>query len=141
MQTTDRRKGAEVLEFTLILLPMLIIVLVLLDTAWAIFAKSTLQYAVRIANRRGVTITAQQLTNGQCLTDVVKSTVQQNAFGMLKGDRLALIKVNYFQPPAADSDDPVLDVSNRPDGDKPGNIMQAPVHGFSLLPMLPRLFG
>src|SRR5581483_8556983 len=116
MQTDDPRKGAEVLEFTLVLLPLLAMMLVLLDTAWAIYAKSTLQYAVRMATRRGVTVTAQQLKAGQCLTDVVKSAVQQNSFGLLTGDsRLPLIKVNYFKPPKADTTDPVLDVSGQPD--------------------------
>jgi Flp pilus assembly protein TadG len=142
MQTNVRRKGAEILEFTLVLLPLLVIILVLLDTAWAIFAKSSLQYAVRLATRRGVTITAPQLTSGQCLTDVVKSTVQQNSFGMLTGDtKLALIKVNYFKPPAADSTDPVTDVSGQLDGNTPGNIMQVSVQGYSLMPLVPRIFN
>ena len=142
MQTNVRRKGAEVLEFTLVLLPLLAIVMVLLDTSWAIFAKSTLQYSVRQATRRGVTITAAELTTGQCLTDVVKSTVQQNSFGMLTGDsKLALIKVNYFQPPKADSTDPVVDVSTQSDGNTPGNVIQVSVQGFSLLPLVPRLFS
>jgi hypothetical protein len=141
MQSKGPRKGAEVLEFTLILLPLLAMMLVLLDTAWAIYAKSTLQYAVRIATRRGVTITAQQLNTGQCLTDTVKSAVQQNSFGLLTGDsRLPLIKVNYFKPPKADSTDPVLDVSTQSDGNMPGNIMQVSVQGFSLLPLMPRFF-
>jgi Flp pilus assembly protein TadG len=142
MQTGVRQKGAELIEFTLALLPMLVIVLVLLDTAWAIFAKSSLQYAVRMATRRGVTLTAQQLSSGQCLTQVVKSTVQQYSFGMLTGDsNLSLIKVNYFKPPAADSTDPVTDVSAQPDGNTPGNVMQVSVQGFSLLPLAPRLFS
>jgi len=142
MQTDDPRKGAEVLEFTLVLLPLLAMVLVLLDTAWANYAKSTMQYAVRMATRRGVTLTAQQLDRGQCLTDVVKSTVQQNSFGILAGDsKLHLIKVNYFKPPKADSSDPVVDVSSQPDGNMPGNIMQVSVQGYSMLPLMPRLFG
>src|SRR5262249_3240398 len=71
-----------------------------------------------------------------------KSTVQQNSFGMLTGDtRLALIKVNYFKPPAADSIDPVTDVSGQVDGNTPGNIMQVSVQGYSLMPLVPRIFN
>ena len=40
-----RCKGAEILEFTLVLLPMLAMILVLMDTAWAIYVESSLQYA------------------------------------------------------------------------------------------------
>jgi Flp pilus assembly protein TadG len=90
-----RCKGAEVLEFTLVLLPMLAMILVLMDTAWAIYVESSLQYAVRVGVRSGVTITAAQTPKGSCLTDMVKSTVQQNSFGLLSGaSNLALIKVN-----------------------------------------------
>jgi hypothetical protein len=137
-----RRKGAEVLEFTLVLLPMLALTLVLLDTAWAIYAKSTLQYAVRIGVRTGATITAAQTPSGVCLTDVVKDTVQQNAFGLLQGtSSRGLIKVNYFEPPAANSTGPVVDVSSQIDGNTPGNIMQVSVQNYSLIPLLPRIFN
>ena len=41
-----RRRGSEALEFTLVIVPLLAITTVLVDTAWAIFAESTLQRAV-----------------------------------------------------------------------------------------------
>lgn len=135
-------KGAEALEFTLVLLPLLAMILVLLDTAWAIYAKNSLQYAVRIGVRHGVTITASQTPNGTCLTDMVKATVQQNSFGLLSGaSKLPLIKVNYFQPPAANSNGAVTDVSTQNNGNAPGNIMQVSVQNFSLMPLVPRLFS
>lgn len=130
------------MEFTLILLPMLAMILVLMDTAWAIFAKSSLQYAVRIGVRTGITITAAQVAQGSSLTEVVKATVQQNSKGLLAGsDGLKLIKVNYFKPPAADSTDPATDVSGQNNGNAPGNVMQVSVQNFSLVPLMPRLFS
>ncbi len=85
---------------------------VLLDTGWAIFAESTLQRAVRIGVRTGVTLTASQMAAGACLTDTVKGIVQSNAFGLLNGSSgLAKIKVNYFLPPAPNSSSPATDVS------------------------------
>jgi TadE-like protein len=135
-------KGGEALEFTLVLLPLLCMLLVLMDTAWAIYAKSSLQYAVRIGVRYGVTITAAQTPRGSCLTDMVKATVQQNSFGLLTGQsKLDLIKVNYFQPPAADKGGAVTDVSGQSNGNAPGNIMQVSVQNFSLLPLAARLFS
>jgi Flp pilus assembly protein TadG len=41
------RKGAEMIEFTLALLPLLMMIFVLMDASWGMFAKSTLAYAVR----------------------------------------------------------------------------------------------
>jgi Flp pilus assembly protein TadG len=130
------------LEFTLAFLPMLAMVCVLVDTAWAIFAKSTLQRAVRIGVRTGVTLTAAQMAQGACLTDTVKRVVQANAMGLLKGDPgLEKIKVNYFKPPAANSMDPAADVSTQLNGNQPGNIMQVSVRSYSLMPLIPRVFG
>jgi Flp pilus assembly protein TadG len=137
-----RSKGAEPLEFTLVLLPLLAMVTVLVDTSWGVFAKSTLQRAVRIGVRSGITLTSSQMAQGACLTDTVKGIVQSNAMGLLNGTSgLALIKVHYFQPPAAGSSGAVTDVSADSDGDQPGNIMQVSVQNFSLNPLLPRIFN
>jgi Flp pilus assembly protein TadG len=137
-----RSRGAEPLEFTLVLLPMLAMVTVLLDTSWAVYAKSTLQRAVRLGVRTGITLTASQMATGACLTDTVKSTVQANSMGLLHGSSgLALIKVHYFQPPAINSTSAAADVSPNSDGDQPGNIMQVSVQGFSLVPLVPRIFN
>jgi len=140
---TNRRKGAEMLEFTLAFLPMLIMIFVLLDVAWAIFVKSTLQYAVRAGVRKGITITGTQATAaGTCLTQIVKTTVQSNALGLLAGSSgLAKIKVNYLQPPPPGSTAAATDVSTQSNGNQPLNIMQVSVQSFSLKALVPRIFG
>lgn len=113
---------------------------VLADTAWAIWAKATLQRAVRLGVRAGVTLTAQQMANGACLTDTVKGVVQGYAFGLLNGSSgLALIKVNYLQPPAPGSNAAATDVSGQANGDQGGNIMQVSVQNFNLVPLMPRI--
>ena len=124
------------------LLPLLAMVTVLVDTSWAVFAKSTLQRAVRIGVRTGITLTSSQMAQGACLTDTVKGMVQANAMGLLNGSSgLALIKVHYFQPPAAGSTSAATDVSANSNGDQPGNIMQVSVQNYSLIPLLPRIFN
>jgi hypothetical protein len=120
---------------------MLAMVTVLVDTSWAVFAKATLQRAVRIGVRTGITLTASQMATGACLTDTVKSTVQANSMGLLHGSSgLALIKVHYFQPPAPNSTSAATDVSTAANGDQSGNIMQVSVQNYSLIPLLPRIF-
>ena len=137
-----RSRGAEPLEFTLVLLPLLAMITVLLDTSWAVYTKATLQRAVRIGVRVGITLTASQIATGACLTDTVKSTVQANAMGLLHGSSgLALIKVHYFEPPAVNSTSAATDVSADADGDQSGNIMQVSVEGYSLVPLLPRIYN
>jgi Flp pilus assembly protein TadG len=143
MKRRQRQKGAEMLEFTLSFLPMLIMIFVLLDVAWAVFSKATLQYAVRSGVRKGITVTGTQATAaGSCLTAIVKSTVQSNSLGLLRGTGgLAKIKVNYFQPPAPGSTAAATDVSTQSNGNQPLNIMQVSVQGFSLMALVPRIFG
>jgi Flp pilus assembly protein TadG len=134
--------GAETLEFTFVLLPLLATVFVLLNVSWAIFSKSTLQRAVRVGVRHGVTITSAEATGGQCLTDMVKATVQANSLGLLAGTAgLARIKVNYIQPPAPNSNAAAVDVSTQVSGNTPGNIMQVSVQNYSLLPLVPLIFS
>jgi Flp pilus assembly protein TadG len=135
-----KSRGAEIMEFTLIFLPMLAFVTVIADTGYAIWAKATLQRAVRLGVRTGVTLTANQMANGACLTDTVKSIVQANAFGLLSGaSGLALLKVNYLQPPAPGSNAAATDVSNQANGDQGGNIMVVSVQNYSLVALMPRV--
>jgi Flp pilus assembly protein TadG len=136
-----RRKGSQLLEFTLVLLPMLAMVGVVLDMAWAVFVQGTLQWAVRYAAHQGSIMTASSLAQGACLTGTVKSLVQSNSVGLLNGTSgLALIKVNYLQPPTAGSSGASTDVSTTSTGDAPGNIMQVSVQNYSLVPLLPLFF-
>jgi Flp pilus assembly protein TadG len=133
------------MEFCLVLLPFLAMVTALVDGSWAVFAKATLQRAVRLGVRTGVTLTSSQMAQGACLTGTVKGVVQANAMGLLGSGTgssgYALIKVHYFQPPAASSNSAATDVSGNSDGDQPGNIMQVSVQNYSVVPLLPRIFN
>jgi Flp pilus assembly protein TadG len=136
------RRGAEMLEFTLVFLPLLAIFGVTMNTAWAIFAKSTIQRAVRAGVRRGVTLTAGQMTAGACVTDMVRTEVQANSLGILRSDSgRNLIKVRFFQPPLPNATTAATEVTTQTNGNQPGNIMQVSVEGYSLVPIMPRFFN
>ncbi len=132
-----RSKGAEMVEFTLNFLPFMIMIIVIVDTAWAIFAESTLQQAVRMAVRSGVTYTTTQVPSGQNLTTAVKALVQQHSVGLLKGATgLGYVKVNYF-----DGNNPSTDVSAQTWGNTSGNIMQVSVQNYPLSPLMARFWN
>jgi Flp pilus assembly protein TadG len=134
-----RVRGAEIVEFTLVFLPLLAMLTLTADTAWAVFAKATLQRAVRVGVRYGVTMTITD-TSGGCLTPAVKTIVQQNSLGLLNGSAgLAKIQVHYYQPPAEGSTAAVTDVSTLATGNQGGNIMEVSVQNFSLLALMPRI--
>ncbi|MGP8244321.1 MAG: TadE/TadG family type IV pilus assembly protein [Bryobacteraceae bacterium] len=144
-----RSSGSQILEFTFVFLPLLAFTTVLLDTAWAVMAKATIQRAVRMAVRTGITMTASQMTGSACLTDTVKSTVQSYSLGLLNGSTgLSYIKVNYYAPPVSNTA-AVTDVSTCTAtgnscptiADVSGNIMQVSVQGLVVTPLMPRIFG
>jgi len=113
----------------------MVITIVLVDLSWMIFAQATLQQAVRMAVREGVTLTTTTVTGN--LTDTVKAAVQAHAVGFLNGATgKAYIKVNYF-----DQNPPYEDVSAKTWGNNPGNLMQVSVQGYPLVPLMPRFFN
>ena len=143
MIKSRRCRGAEMMEFTLALLPLMMMMFLLLDACWGMFVKGTLAFAAHEGVRVGITITGTQATAaGSDLTTMVKTIVQQQSLGFLNGATgLSKIKVNYYQPPAAGSTAAATDVSTQASGNSPSNIMQVSVQGFSLKPLVPRLFG
>jgi Flp pilus assembly protein TadG len=135
------RRGAEMLEFTLVLLPLLAIVAIIMNTAWVVFARSTLQRACQVGVRTGITLTAGQMASGATLTGTVKSVVQSNSLGLLSGSSgLAKIKIHFFLPPDSTSSLAATDVSGLASGNAPGNIMQVSVERYPLVALMPRIF-
>jgi Flp pilus assembly protein TadG len=86
-----RQKGSEILEMTLVLLPALMFLFLILDVAWAVYTKATLQYAVAQGVRYAVT--SQTIgTMGQRAS--IQTVVQASAFGRLGGTSGAATGVN-----------------------------------------------
>jgi Flp pilus assembly protein TadG len=143
-----RTKGVELVEFSLTLLPFMALITVLISVCWGIFTKSALQYAVKVACRKGITID-KIAANGTDLTTLVKNLVMQNSFGFLKDT--SLVHVHYYLPPTGTSTT-VKDVSSctvvtTTDpctvsvGNYPGNVMIVSVDGYSLQPLIVRIFS
>jgi hypothetical protein len=69
------------MESALVILPLLAMVAVVVDTAWAVYAKAPLQRTVRMGVRTGITLTSSQMATGACLTDTVKIGEHHASFG------------------------------------------------------------
>ncbi len=88
--------GSELVEFGLVLLPLLAFVFLIIDVAWMCFAQESLQHAVQVGIRAAVTSYVPG-TGGQ--DAYIKSVVQENAMGFLAGqDGLDKVTVNYYNP-------------------------------------------
>jgi Flp pilus assembly protein TadG len=98
-----RQRGSEMLEFTLAFLPMLMFMFLLLDVAWAIYTRATLQYAVAQGVRYAVT---SQTKSGLGQTDSIRTVVQHAAFGKLGKSNTdpgwASIQVHFYLPDGTD---------------------------------------
>lgn len=86
-----RQRGSEIMEFTLVLLPMLGFLFLILDISWAVYSRSTLQYAVAQGVRYAVT---SQTTGTMGLRASIQTVVQDNAFGRLRTTAGAATGVN-----------------------------------------------
>jgi len=141
-----RSRGSELIEFTLVMLPLFALIFMFLDIAWAVYVKSTLQQAVRMGVRYGVTNPkdpgSTNTPDGHPLTESVKARVQRAALGLLRGDSgLSRIKVHYYRPPEPNSTDPLLDVSGDATGNSSGNIMVVSVESYSSALLVPVIVG
>ncbi|HEX4168218.1 MAG TPA: TadE/TadG family type IV pilus assembly protein [Bryobacteraceae bacterium] len=123
MRILKAEDGSEIVEFSLIILPLFGLIFLILAVGWVVFAKASLQYAVREGVRYAVT--NQSTPNIQAL-------VQQQSFGFLAGDAgLSKISVNYYTPNN-------LQQTNSNQG---GNLVEVSVSGVTVDPFGLKYFG
>jgi hypothetical protein len=101
-----RQRGNEFVEFALVLMPLFGMIFVYLDMSWAIFVKATLEQALRMGVRYGITNQVPDpnqpgLCSGtnETLSACITEHVQYSAGGLLAGPAGAsLITVSYWAP-------------------------------------------
>lgn len=147
----NRQRGVELIEFTLVLLPLLGFIFLVMDLGWAVFKRATLQYAVREGCRYAVTNQVQNLTdvngNAYGAIDSIKWVVQQRAEGLLghaaTDPGYALIQVRYYNPDSSLTTALTLATSCATNTGQPpnwsGNLVEVSVEGFSASPLAPLL--
>lgn len=89
--------GSALIEFSIALLPLFALLLLAVDVAWVVFARATLQHAVREGVRFAVT--GQVLAGKSCLGTSVQQVVAQNSFGFIPFQTAAnYVTVTYYSP-------------------------------------------
>jgi Flp pilus assembly protein TadG len=122
------RKGAEVIEFGLVLIPLLAFTGLIIDIGWGVFARSTLQHAVREGVRYAVTSRTMQ---GMGHVSSIKKVVQSNALGMLNGSAQDKIRVRFY------SADTLADITGQEAANAGGNLVEVAVEDFAWAPLMP----
>ena len=120
----SRTKGAEIVEVSLILVPLLGLIFLSLDLSMVIFVRSTMQHAVREGVRYAIT---GSTSAGGCHDDAIKTIVKNNALGLLNSTTAAATIHVHFQNP----------VSGAVTNNNHGNIVQVSVEGYQFLPLAP----
>lgn len=118
-----RQRGNQLVEVSLIFLPLFALLLALIDFSMALFLRGTMQNAVREGVRYAVTY---QTASGLCQDASIKAIVKGSAVGFLSGATDdAKIKVRYYNP---------SNLSTEVTGggsNAPGNVVEIGVEGFS----------
>ncbi len=134
-------RGAEVLELCLIMMPFFTLFFLQLSLCYWIFARVTLQQAVRRGTRYGITNDAGLLHckgGGGDMTTCIKNEVQWAAGGLLSGSTArSHIKVHYCIPPRENETTDCLDVSGNADANIGNNVITVSVENFPVNPLLP----
>ena len=150
IRRNKKRRGVEIIEFTLVLLPMLGFVFLLLDLGWAIYKRATLQFAVREGCRFAVTnqlVDLKDASNKQYgMIDSVKWTVQRRAVGFLGSTAsdpgYASIQVRFYDPNSSLTTAlplPANCSSTTAAPNKGGNLVEVSVENYQYRSMAPLL--
>jgi Flp pilus assembly protein TadG len=114
----------------LCLLPFLAVTFLTASLAWAIFTKASLQHAATAGLRYAIT---SQTMPGKGHDDSIKTVIQQCAMGLLNGDNLSKVKIQYY---TIDNTTGALTKTNMNSG---GNIVEISVEDFPAGPLTPIL--
>ena len=90
------QRGAEIIEVTLIAVPLFGLTFLLLDLSMAICLRSTFQHAVREGVRYAITGAND---TGPCQDDSIKAVVKKNALGFLNSSAAYTMAVRALNAP------------------------------------------
>jgi Flp pilus assembly protein TadG len=124
-QVITREDGSDLVEFALVMIPLFLFVFAIMCVSWFIFAKASLQHAVREGCRYAVT--------GQAISDI-QDRVLQNAVGV-PGMTAKKVQVQYF----AQSNLSTPLTGNTANAG--GNLVEVSVSGITIDPLGPAGLG
>lgn len=120
-------QGSEIVEFGLVIMPLLGLVFLIMNVGWLIFAKASLQEAVREGVRFGIT---GQVAAGQPgITSSIRQVVQQFSSGFISPAAApSKVSIQYFSPQTLTPVNGVASCAG-------GNVVQVSVSNISINPL------
>jgi Flp pilus assembly protein TadG len=117
-------KGSEIVEFGLVIVPLLAFTFLIIDIAWVLFAQSTLQRAASDGVRYAVT---SQTMAGMGQDASIRTVVINSAFGFVTAATSSNIAINYYNPTT-------LAATQSNAG---GNVVEIVISGVNVYPLGP----
>jgi hypothetical protein len=124
----QRRSGNAYVEFALVFLLLLTLLVGTFEFTWVLFVRATFHHAAREAVRSAITGDPPAAYSG-AFDNYVKSVIQQNTFGLIKGADLdAHVDIQYFNPDCAGTS---CEIPNA----EAGSVVQVSIRCFEVYPV------
>ncbi len=93
----NRQRGSALIEFSMMLLPLLACVFMTLDLAWILFTWASIQEGVREGVRFAVT--GQVLQGYACQDASIRAVIQMSSIGFVNATNAAsVVQIQYYDP-------------------------------------------
>ncbi|GIU79982.1 MAG: hypothetical protein KatS3mg005_3220 [Bryobacteraceae bacterium] len=126
-ENSDRRRGATIVEMSFVVIALFGLLFLLIDLSWVVFAKASIQHAVREGCRFAVT--SQTLT-GMGHIASIREVVRRNSMGFIGEPQLNNIQVRFYNPET-------LQPVSGPGSNAGGNLVIVAVENFEVRPLVP----
>ena len=122
---TEQQRGTALVEFSLVVVPTLVLVFMLVNLAWVLFGWACLQSAVREGVRYGITGPVQT-----GMDSAIKTFVTTMSVGFINSNNNPTINVQYYSPTT------YTEVTGQAGATQAGNVLKvtATISLKSLLP-------
>ncbi len=126
-QGWSRRRGATIVEMSFVVIALFGLLFLLMDLSWVVFAKASVQHAVREGCRFAVT--SQTLTGLGHIASI-QEVVRRNSMGFIGPAETGLIQVRFYNPETLQ---PVSGAGSNAGG----NLVIVAVENFQVRPLIP----
>ncbi len=111
-------------------LPFFAMAFLIVDAAWGLFVKASLQHAVQEGVRYAVT---GQVSGSLGQVASIKAVVTAQAMGLLSGSQSGTLSVHFLDPVS------LTDLGTKPGANQGGNLVEVDISGYQFAPLAPLL--
>lgn len=129
-------RGTVLVEFSLVLLPLLAFLLMTLDLAWIFFGWACIQEAAREGVRYAVT--GSGMAEATLDSQVLTNAIQPLSFGFVNSKNApsvngtSVVEIDYYPSTGYSSSGSPSSLDGQPNATAAGNVIKITIHGVSI---------